>query len=122
MILTDRAVDVSDDSLFTTFIGSDFVEEGRRAGNWVVKATGGKGNIVELQGTPGSAPAIDRWYEVARASGALGGKLVGAGAGGFLMLYAGDPDAVRHAMSNEGLRELRFMFDHDGSTVTARDP
>ena len=60
VILTDRAVDVSDDSLFTTFIGSDFVEEGRRAGNWVVKATGGKGNIVELQGTPGSAPAIDR--------------------------------------------------------------
>jgi simple sugar transport system substrate-binding protein len=60
VILTDRAVDVSDDSLFVTFIGSDFVEEGRRAGNWVVKATGGKGNIVELQGTPGSAPAIDR--------------------------------------------------------------
>ena len=60
VILTDRAVDVSDDSLFTTFIGSDFVEEGRRAGNWVVKATGGKGNIAELQGTPGSAPAIDR--------------------------------------------------------------
>jgi galactofuranose transport system substrate-binding protein len=60
VILTDRAVDVTDDSLFTTFIGSDFVEEGRRAGNWVVKATGGKGNIVELQGTPGSAPAIDR--------------------------------------------------------------
>ncbi len=60
VILTDRAVDVSDDSLFTTFIGSDFVEEGRRAGNWVVKATGGKGNIVELQGTPGSVPAIDR--------------------------------------------------------------
>ncbi len=60
VILTDRAVDVTDDSLFTTFIGSDFIEEGRRAGNWVVKATGGKGNIVELQGTPGSAPAIDR--------------------------------------------------------------
>jgi ABC-type sugar transport system substrate-binding protein len=60
VILTDRAVDVTDDSLFTTFIGSDFIEEGRRAGNWVVKATGGKGNIAELQGTPGSAPAIDR--------------------------------------------------------------
>ena len=69
-----------------------------------------------------STPAIDRWYEVGRASGALGGKLVGAGAGGFLMLYAGDPDALRNAMSAEGLAELRFMFDHDGSTVIARDP
>jgi simple sugar transport system substrate-binding protein len=60
VILTDRAVDVSDPSLFVTFIGSDFVEEGRRAGNWVVTATGGKANVAELQGTPGSAPAIDR--------------------------------------------------------------
>jgi galactofuranose transport system substrate-binding protein len=60
VILTDRAVDVSDDSLFVTFIGSDFVEEGRRAGQWVVKETGGKANVAELQGTPGSAPAIDR--------------------------------------------------------------
>jgi simple sugar transport system substrate-binding protein len=60
VILTDRAVDVNDDSLYTTFIGSDFVEEGRRAGQWVVKETGGKANVAELQGTPGSAPAIDR--------------------------------------------------------------
>jgi D-glycero-alpha-D-manno-heptose-7-phosphate kinase len=69
-----------------------------------------------------STPAIDRWYEIGRASGALGGKLVGAGAGGFLMLYARDPAALRQAMSREGLRELRFMFDQDGSTVIARDP
>jgi D-glycero-alpha-D-manno-heptose-7-phosphate kinase len=68
-----------------------------------------------------STPAIDRWYEVARAHGALGGKLVGAGAGGFLMLYAGDPAALRQAMAGEGLSELRFTFDHDGSTVMARD-
>jgi galactofuranose transport system substrate-binding protein len=60
VILTDRAVDVSDDSLFETFIGSDFVEEGRRAGNWLAERTGGKAIIAELQGTPGSAPAIDR--------------------------------------------------------------
>jgi len=60
VILTDRAVDVSDPGLFVTFIGADFVEEGRRAANWVVKATGGKAMIAELQGTPGSAPAIDR--------------------------------------------------------------
>src|SRR5689334_3455625 len=60
VILSDRAVDVSDDSLYVTFIGSDFVEEGRRAANWLIKATGGKAVIAELAGTPGSAPAIDR--------------------------------------------------------------
>jgi ABC-type sugar transport system substrate-binding protein len=60
VILTDRSVKVTDDSLFVTFIGSDFIEEGRRAGEWLAKASGGKAVIAELVGTPGSAPAIDR--------------------------------------------------------------
>ncbi|WP_438021626.1 ABC transporter substrate-binding protein [Sorangium sp. So ce315] len=63
VILTDRAVDTKDDSLWVTFIGSDFVEEGRRAAKWLVDKTKdqqGTVNIVELQGTVGSAPAIDR--------------------------------------------------------------
>jgi ABC-type sugar transport system substrate-binding protein len=60
VVLTDRAVDVTDKSLYVSFIGSDFVEEGRRAANWLAKAAGGKAVIAELQGTPGSAPAIDR--------------------------------------------------------------
>ncbi len=60
VILTDRNVDVSDPSLYATFIGSDFVEEGRRAGRFLAKDTGGKATIAELQGTPGAAPAIDR--------------------------------------------------------------
>jgi simple sugar transport system substrate-binding protein len=60
VILTDRAVDVSDPSLYETFIGSDFVEEGRKAGKWLAEKTGGKAQIAELVGTPGSAPAIDR--------------------------------------------------------------
>ena len=60
VVLSDRAVAVTDDSLFVTFIGSDFIEEGRRAANWLVKASGGKAVIAELVGTPGSAPAIDR--------------------------------------------------------------
>ena len=60
VVLSDRAVDVTDDSLYVTFIGSDFVEEGRRAANWLAKASDGKSVIAELQGTPGSAPAIDR--------------------------------------------------------------
>jgi ABC-type sugar transport system substrate-binding protein len=61
VILTDRAVDVKDTSLYTTFIGSDFVEEGRRIGDWVSKNVATKPiNVVELEGTTGSAPAIDR--------------------------------------------------------------
>ncbi len=64
VIITDRAVNVTDPSLFATFIGSDFVEEGRRAGNWLLerakKMPNATINIVELQGTVGSAPAIDR--------------------------------------------------------------
>jgi simple sugar transport system substrate-binding protein len=60
VVLTDRAVKVTDDSLYVTFIGSDFVEEGRRAGEWLAKASNGKAVIAELVGTPGSAPAIDR--------------------------------------------------------------
>ena len=63
VILTDRAVSAKDDTLWVTFMGSDFVEEGRRAANWLVDKTkdnAGPVNIVELQGTVGSAPAIDR--------------------------------------------------------------
>ncbi|WP_276352245.1 ABC transporter substrate-binding protein [Cohnella caldifontis] len=63
VILTDRAVDSKDTSLYRTFIGSDFVEEGRKAGQWLVEATKdaqGDVNIVQLEGTTGSAPANDR--------------------------------------------------------------
>ncbi len=60
VILVDRGIKVSDESLYTTLIASDFVNEGRMAGEWLVKKLGGKGNVVELQGTPGAAPAIDR--------------------------------------------------------------
>jgi galactofuranose transport system substrate-binding protein len=60
VILVDRGIKVSDESLYTTLIASDFVEEGRLAGEWLAKKLNGKGNIVELQGTPGAAPALDR--------------------------------------------------------------
>jgi ABC-type sugar transport system substrate-binding protein len=60
VILSDRTVDVTDDSLYATFIGADFVEEGRLAAKWLAHATGGKAAIAELTGTPGAAPAIDR--------------------------------------------------------------
>jgi ABC-type sugar transport system substrate-binding protein len=60
VLLTDRVVQVSDPTLYVTFIGADFVEEGRRAARWLAESTGGKAVIAELQGTPGAAPAIDR--------------------------------------------------------------
>jgi galactofuranose transport system substrate-binding protein len=63
VILTDRAVDSKDTTLYKTFIGSDFVLEGKKAGEWLVKEYTGKTdtvNVVELQGTTGSAPANDR--------------------------------------------------------------
>ena len=64
---------------------------------------------------------INRWYDAAMANGALGGKLVGAGGGGFLLFYAADPKGVRDAMAREGLEEVRFKFDYDGSTVLIRE-
>lgn len=60
VILVDRGVKVKDDSLYVTLIASDFIEEGRMAGEWLARKAGGKASIVELQGTTGAAPAIDR--------------------------------------------------------------
>ncbi|MDT5027442.1 MAG: D-glycero-alpha-D-manno-heptose-7-phosphate kinase, partial [Micromonosporaceae bacterium] len=68
-----------------------------------------------------SNPNIDRWYEIGRAHGAIGGKLVGAGAGGFLLFYTREPRSLRTAMAAEGLAEVRFTFDSDGSVVVVRD-
>jgi D-glycero-alpha-D-manno-heptose-7-phosphate kinase len=60
---------------------------------------------------------IDEWYALARNNGAVGGKLVGAGGGGFLMFYARDRNLLRHAMANAGLEEVRFKFDFEGTKV-----
>lgn len=60
---------------------------------------------------------IDEWYELAMNNGAVGGKLVGAGGGGFLMFYAADRNKLRHAMAKTGLEEVRFRFDFEGTKV-----
>jgi D-glycero-alpha-D-manno-heptose-7-phosphate kinase len=60
---------------------------------------------------------IDEWYDLGMRSGALGGKLVGAGGGGFLMFYAEDRNRLRHAMSRAGLEEVRFRFDFEGTKI-----
>jgi D-glycero-alpha-D-manno-heptose-7-phosphate kinase len=64
-----------------------------------------------------SSPQIDEWYELGLKHGALGGKLVGAGGGGFLMFYAEDHWRLRTAMASAGLEEVRFRFDFEGTKV-----
>mgnify|MGYP002129278895 CR=1 FL=1 len=68
-----------------------------------------------------SNPVINDWYDHAMANGALGGKLIGAGGGGFLMFYAGDKKKLRHAMREKGLQEVRFRFDFEGTKVVAQN-
>jgi D-glycero-alpha-D-manno-heptose-7-phosphate kinase len=64
-----------------------------------------------------SNPKINEWYDLAMANGALGGKLIGAGGGGFLMFYAEDKTKLRHAMRTAGLKEVRFRFDFEGTKL-----
>ena len=80
--------------------------------HWLAKR-GLSGSVSDAQ--------IDRWYALARESGALGGKLLGAGGGGFFMLYC-EPEQkakLRDRMATEGLVEMRFRFDFDGTKVLA---
>ena len=67
-----------------------------------------------------SAPQIDDWYNLAMKSGASGGKLIGAGGGGFLLFHTSDKPRLRHAMIGAGLREVRFRFDFEGTKVLAQ--
>jgi D-glycero-alpha-D-manno-heptose-7-phosphate kinase len=67
-----------------------------------------------------SNPKINDWYDIARQNGAVGGKLIGAGGGGFLMFYAEDKMRLRRAMREAGLQEVRFRFDFEGTTVVTQ--
>ena len=60
---------------------------------------------------------INDWYDLAMANGALGGKIIGAGGGGFLMFYAADKARLRHAMRERGLMEVRFRFEAEGTKI-----
>jgi D-glycero-alpha-D-manno-heptose-7-phosphate kinase len=63
---------------------------------------------------------INEWYELAKSQGALGGKLIGAGGGGFLMFYVeGDKSRLRHALRGAGLKEVRFRFDFEGTKLVS---
>ena len=66
-----------------------------------------------------SKSAIDSAYQSARENGALGGKLIGAGAGGFLMFYTKEHAALRKAMAKLNLEEVRFKYDFEGAKVVS---
>jgi len=63
---------------------------------------------------------IDEWYGLAMRNGAVGGKLIGAGGGGFLMFYTEDKMKLRHTLMNAGLEEVRFRFDFEGTKVVVQ--
>jgi len=114
VILSDRAVDEKDDSLWVSFMGSDFVEEGRRAGRWLVEKTkGGTGdvNIVELQGTVGSAPAIDRkkgFEEIIKADKRF--KIIRSQTGDFTR--AKGKEVMEAFLKAEG-KKINVLFAHN---------
>lgn len=114
VILTDRAVNVSDDTLYVTLIGSDFVEEGRKAGRWLLENTANRAgpvNIVELQGTVGSAPAIDRmqgFHEIVDADARY--KLLRSQSGDFTR--AKGKEVMEAFLKAEG-KNIHVLFAHN---------
>jgi simple sugar transport system substrate-binding protein len=113
VILTDRAV-TSDSSLYVGFIGSDFVEEGRKAGRWALQAfedASGEVNIVELQGTVGSAPAIDRkkgFEEIIAADPRL--RIIRSQSGDFTRVKGKE---VMEAMLKAETRPIHLLYAHN---------
>ena len=114
VILSDRAVDSKDTSLYVTFMGSDFTEEGRKAGRWLVekmKGTSGDVNIVELQGTVGSAPAIDRkkgFEEIIKADPRF--KIIRSQTGDFTR--AKGKEVMEAFLKAEG-KKINVLFAHN---------
>lgn len=112
VILVDRGIKTSDESLYTTLIASDFVEEGRMAARFLAeKLPAGKGNIVELQGTPGSAPAIDRqkgFQEELKAKSNL--KIVKTQTGEFTRAKGKE---VMEAFLKSGAKDIHAVYAHN---------
>ena len=97
-LLSQRALEAGDPRRFGELMHEHWEHKKRRSGGM-------------------SNPQIDEWYELGLANGAVGGKLVGAGGGGFLLFYAEDRKRLRQAMAHAGLEEVRFRFDFEGTKV-----
>lgn len=111
VILTDRTIQTADESLYACFIGSDFYEEGRMAADWLAKKVGGKGSIVELQGTPGSAPANERRRAFADALAKHPGlKIVDSQSGDFRR--AGGKEVMEAFLKKHG-RSITVVYAHN---------
>jgi ABC-type sugar transport system substrate-binding protein len=111
VILVDRGVKVTDDSLYTTLIASDFVEEGRMAAEWLAKKMNGKANIVELQGTPGAAPAIDRKKGFEEVIAKYPGmKITKSQSGDFTR--AGGKQVMEAFLKSEG-KKIQALYGHN---------
>jgi simple sugar transport system substrate-binding protein len=111
VILVDRGIKVSDESLYATLIASDFVAEGKMAAEWMAKKLNGKGNIVELQGTPGSAPAIDRkkgFEEALKAHPDL--KIIASQSGDF---RRSNGKEVMEALLKKHGKEINAVYAHN---------
>ena len=111
VILTDRTIQTADESLYACFIGSDFYEEGRMASDWLAKKTGGKGSIVELQGTPGSAPANERRRAFADALAKHPGlKIIDSQSGDFRR--SGGKEVMEAFLKKHG-RAITVVYAHN---------
>jgi galactofuranose transport system substrate-binding protein len=112
VVLSDRAVKVSDPTLYVSFLGSDFIEEGKRAGNAAVKLTGGKANIAELVGTVGSAPAIDRkkgFEEVLKDNPGM--KIIMSQSGDFTR--AKGKEVMEAFLKAPNAKDINLLFAHN---------
>ena len=113
VILTDRSIQTADESLFTCFIGSDFYAEGRMAADWLARKVDGKGAIVELQGTPGSAPANERRKAFAEGIAKYPGlKIIDSQSGNFEL--SGGKQVMEAFIKKHG-HDFTIVYAHNDS-------
>jgi simple sugar transport system substrate-binding protein len=112
VVLSDRAVDVKDDSLYVTLVGSDFIEEGRRCAEYLGKKLNGKGSIVEIEGNNGSAPQIERkkGFEEVLAQKYPGIKIIADSEGKFEIAKGKE---VMEAMLRANGKNINAVFCHN---------
>ena len=111
VIITDRTIQTADESLYACFIGSDFFAEGRMAADWLAKKVNGTGRIVELQGTPGSAPANDRRKAFAEGIAKYPGlKIIDSQSGDFRR--TGGKEVMEAFIKKHG-KEIDILYAHN---------